>query len=109
MQKPFYKSLKFWYAVGGVAVVFIGHFLGMEIEKILSLAGVAGLLVGGQSAADFGKHAKAVEAEAKKFSEITNQIHFFQNMKTDVLDEEQKKKAKETLDKLLDMAAAIKR
>lgn len=109
MQKPFYKSLKFWYAVGGVAAVFIGHFLGMEIEKILSLAGIAVFLVGGQSAADFGKHAKAVEAEAKKFSEITNQIHFFQNMKTDVLDEEQKKKAKETLDKLLDMAAAIKK
>lgn len=107
MQKPFYQSLKFWYAVGGITIVFAGHFLGMETEKILGLAGVASMLVGGQAASDFGKHSKAVEAEAKKYSELTNHIHFFKNL--EVVDDEQKKKVQETLNKLLDMAAAIKK
>lgn len=109
MQKPFYRSHKLWYAVAGVIIVFVGHFLGMEVEKLLGLAGLAGMLVGGQAAADFGKHAKAVEAETKKFSELTNQIHFFQNLETDVLDDDQKKKAKDTLNNLLEMASKIKK
>ena len=85
-QKPFYRSVKFWYAVGGVAVVFAGHFLGLETEKILGLAGVACFLVGGQAASDFGKHGKAVEAEANKYAQLSNQITFFKSL--DVVDEE---------------------
>lgn len=110
-EKPFYKSNKFWYAVGGVAVVFVGHFTGMSIEELGVIAGIVVMLIGGQSAADFGKHAKAVEAEANKFSELSGQIKFFQGLQNsaDILDDDQKAKVKETTNRLLEMATLLKK
>ena len=106
-EKIFYKSNKFWYTVGGVAAVFVGHFTGLSIEELALIAGTVITLIGGQAAADWGKHAKAVEAQARESSEALGKIELLS--KIPVLDDEHKEKLKTLTDSLLAMAAPLKK
>lgn len=106
-EKIFYKSNKFWYAVGGVAAVFVGHFTGLTVEELAMIAGTAITLIGGQAAADWGKHAKAIETKARESSEALGKIEIISKMPT--LDDEHKKKLKELTDSLLAMAGPAKK
>jgi len=106
IEKPFYKSNKFWYAVGGVVVVFAGHLLGMEPNQILALAGVAMMLIGGQTAADWGKHGKAIEAKAQASSEALDKLEILTKLPT--LGDENKKQLEELSKTLIKMAGSDK-
>lgn len=106
-EKPFYRSNKFWYAVGGIAAVFVGHFTGLTLGELSMIAFTAISLIGGQAAADWGKHAKAVEAKARESSEALGKLE--QLNKLPVLDDNHRKQLQELTDALLAMAGSAKK
>jgi len=108
-EKPFYKSLKFWYSVGGVCAVVVGHFLGLSVYELMLIAGIAVSLVGGQASSDFKKHATAIEKEAREremvMSLITSQTGDPVTMQD--LSPETAKKIREFVDELKGLNTVI--
>lgn len=54
MQKPFYKSKKFWALVGGVSAA-VSTYFGVDEKFVLKLVGLASVYMVGQGIADSGK------------------------------------------------------
>lgn len=103
MEKPFYRSHKFQYAVGGIAIIFVAHFLGMSVTEIFAVAGVAVTLIGGQAAADWGKHAKQIETVAREKESLLGAL-MTQHLQGSTLEEfnsEAAKKLRDTINEIM--------
>lgn len=61
-MKPWYKKKKIWTAVLSMIVTYIAHRFSPEIAT--AVAALGAVLIAGIAAEDFGKAAKAMEAEA---------------------------------------------
>lgn len=75
MEKPFYKSKKFWYSVVSAALGAAMYFAGIDITVVLGILASGAVLVGGQAAADFGKNAKEVERKAQIINQIVSIVY----------------------------------
>jgi len=63
-MKPIYKSKKFYAALVALLFVFMGGKLGLTPEQVTEAVMVIVVLIGGIAAQDWGKEAKAIEAES---------------------------------------------
>ena len=55
MEKPIYKSKKFWMSILGVASVVMGKYLGLDEAQVMKIGALVLGYVFSQGLADFGK------------------------------------------------------
>jgi len=63
-MKHFYHSKKFWAAIAGVVVVAIGSYIELDTSQQKWIVGVILTYIASVMGADWGKEAKAIEADA---------------------------------------------
>jgi hypothetical protein len=57
-------SKKFWMTILGCVVLAVSDHLGIPQDKVIYIASLFGVQIGGQALADHGKEAARVEADA---------------------------------------------